>query len=489
MTYFPQHHAPRERLTPAEIEERVTAAANPATPPDQLASLYQDSYREAVLPRGIRETLGINLARNPNTPPAILAALAQIYPRPVIENPVFPLLPLENPNVIRHFAVRSLTGLLQWSDCPPAFVRLCVDHSDAEVCFAAREHITLAGEADPFAMDWQERAIDGLMALRMPAPNEIFDLIETDRLPRPFTERWPAVHEPETPQEFGFMERRIQRVARRATLRAKGKLPPIPTKPAEGWAGWVAELYRSDIEAAVTWAEDPAMPVEALRAFAETPKRRLTKKPLRSPAPAEIRRALARNPACPADLLDFVLFYDNAQNVAAHPNVTPEILARIVAKHQNSSKLSVVAASPKATPDILRQLYETITTTNIPARRLARWNAERLRTIDNTRHNNSDNEARSFPLLEEFLRSHHTNDILVFLNYATASAAPGRQAGYLEDVRHRAQQAAWWVRLAVAVNPHTPEEFRQPLTEDGCRLVRAAAHARLADPAHPILGL
>ena len=49
---------------------------------------------------------------------------------------------------------------------------------------------------------------------------------------------------------------------------------------------------------------------------------------------------------------------------------------------------------------------------------------------------------------------------------------------------------AWSLRLAVALNPYTPDELRDALAEeDADVLVRAAARARRADPTGTILGV
>jgi hypothetical protein len=305
-----------------EIEELAAAAADPTTPPERLTALFDEYIDRVNYPRGhvhfrerekaAREWLGPPLARHPNAPLKVLLELARYHPHDVVANPVFPLLPLEHPDLTEQFGARSLEHLLRCAGCPPAFVRLCADHANPDIRFAAREHIALTGEPDPFGTDWQEAALDGLMALRMSLPDDVYDLWETGWLPEPIAARFPTVPEPQLPEEFGLMERRIQKFARRTVQRAKGKAPSVPTKPDDGWETWAAELYRTNLKEAAAWAEDPDLPIDALHALAVTPdpKARKTKKNPHPPAPKEIRKALARNPACPAEVLDAVLIYD-----------------------------------------------------------------------------------------------------------------------------------------------------------------------------------
>lgn len=492
-----------------EIEKSAAIAADPTVSPDQLSVLLEEYLDRVRYPRGnanfmvrekaAREKLGPSLARNPNAPLKIVIELARHHPQDVLANPVFPLLPLEHPDLVGQLGTHSLGNLLRFAECPPAFVRLCVDYNNAEVRFAAQEHWALTGEPDLHSMDWQEAAIDGLMALRMAVPGDVFDLLEAGQLPSPIAERFPAVHAPETPEEFGVMERRIQKFVRREQRRAKGKLPPVPAQPADGWLAWATELYNGDLKVATGWAEDPALPVKALYALATTsdPKARKTKKNPHPPAPKEVRKALARNPACPTEILDIILIYDNSRNIAAHPNVTPEILSRIVAKFPYGPELSIVAASPRATMEVLRRVYEVTLTDKFiysyhaEARRRARWSAGKLLAREGKGKN--DTELAPFRTMSEYqfrqIAARNSNDLIVWLGHATETAANSARPDRNEILQRWARHVTWWCRFAVAVNPHTPVEIRRSLTEDSCRPVRAAARLRLMDPAHPILGL
>jgi hypothetical protein len=491
-----------------EIEELAAAAADPTTPPERLTALFDEYIDRVNYPRGhvhfrerekaAREWLGPPLARHPNAPLKVLLELARYHPHDVVANPVFPLLPLEHPDLTEQFGARSLEHLLRCAGCPPAFVRLCADHANPDIRFAAREHIALTGEPDPFGTDWQEAALDGLMALRMSLPDDVYDLWETGWLPEPIAARFPTVPEPQLPEEFGLMERRIQKFARRTVQRAKGKAPSVPTKPDDGWETWAAELYRTNLKEAAAWAEDPDLPIDALHALAVTPdpKARKTKKNPHPPAPKEIRKALARNPACPAEVLDAVLIYDNCRNIAAHPNVTPEILERILEKFQYGPELSVVAASPKATPDLLRRLYDVtlderfLYQYSAQARRLARHRIEQ-RVANGEPVSGMDAAAvRTIPPAAfHTITLRNGNPLISFVRYAMESPATVRREGYQQELRRRAEDGCWWYRFAMAVNPQTPEEFLPRLAEDGCRPVRAAARSRLADPTRSILGL
>lgn len=63
-------------------------------------------------------------ASDPNTPLKELFYLGEDYPLELIKNPVFPLIPLENPNFLDEMPVETIYSLLSRKLCPKWFIEL-----------------------------------------------------------------------------------------------------------------------------------------------------------------------------------------------------------------------------------------------------------------------------------------------------------------------------------------------------------------------------
>jgi hypothetical protein len=221
--------------------------------------------------------------------------------------------------------------------------------------------------------------------------------------------------------------------------------------------------------------------LELLDALANTPnpKQRATKKVPVPPAPKEIRRALARNPAATAEILDTVLFYHNARSVGSHPNATPELLARLADLYSYGPELAIVAAHPNTSPETLRRIHALMCETSrlraydASSRRWARF---ALREIEHL--------ALPTETAHELLTHTGSNDKYGFCLNATQDGE-FKWDSWNESARYR----PWWLRLANALNPYIPSRFLEEIAEDGCRLVRAVARIRLQEPERPLLGL
>ena len=83
---------------------------------------------------------------DPNTPPEVLRPLARRYPLAFCQNPVAPLLLLENPQFFNFHPVRLLQ-ILRDENLPRWLVEHLALHRATCVREAAQLHIALAGEA------------------------------------------------------------------------------------------------------------------------------------------------------------------------------------------------------------------------------------------------------------------------------------------------------------------------------------------------------
>lgn len=102
-------------------DDLLSLAGAPDTPPEVLRRL---DWKAA--PR-----LGKALAQNPNTPAdLLLGKLAERFPVEVLQNPVFPLLFLENPGVLDEITPRILHGMIQHPRAPRALLEWAAAHPD-----------------------------------------------------------------------------------------------------------------------------------------------------------------------------------------------------------------------------------------------------------------------------------------------------------------------------------------------------------------------
>lgn len=132
-----------------------------------------------------------NVAGNPNTPTEILLELGAEFPQELLDNPIFSLLLLENPNFVADIPLVTLLSLLKLDEVPPPFLELATSHDDVEVLLtiamnpktpksalltltqiqnievaeAAAAHVTLAGEMQ---QGWNQAAIAAMQTTNLP---------------------------------------------------------------------------------------------------------------------------------------------------------------------------------------------------------------------------------------------------------------------------------------------------------------------------------
>jgi hypothetical protein len=135
----------KKKLTPTQ------EASDPSTSPERLAELAAQDIKlgrvvakNSTTPPDILKTLGESddkatrksIAGNPNSPTDTLTRLATQFPEEVIQNPVFDLLLLENPNLLSEIPLASLRSLLKRQSIPIAFLSWAAKHEDVGVQLA-----------------------------------------------------------------------------------------------------------------------------------------------------------------------------------------------------------------------------------------------------------------------------------------------------------------------------------------------------------------
>jgi len=122
------------------------------------------------------------LAADPNTPADILFQLAGQFPEQFCANPVFPLLPLEHPDMATRMPTSALGGLLRYAGVPGDFLSYLAAYGSAEVAEAARLHVNyVTGDA-------HERRQVLRAAIRrcqeaLDAPDLLHELLALDAIP------------------------------------------------------------------------------------------------------------------------------------------------------------------------------------------------------------------------------------------------------------------------------------------------------------------
>lgn len=127
------------------MQTLLTEAASPETSPHRLWELAKQSRRRGELAR--------TLAANPNVPTETLLWLAAEQWEAFLQNPVFPLLLLEDPGLALRLPENALRAILREQEPPPEFLRALLRHPDAEIRASARLHRAQpqAGQTPPAA--------------------------------------------------------------------------------------------------------------------------------------------------------------------------------------------------------------------------------------------------------------------------------------------------------------------------------------------------
>ena len=132
-----------------------------------------------------------NVAGNPNTPTDVLWQLGMEFPLQLLQNPVFTLLLLENPNLVTDIPLITLLALLKLDEVSSEFLGLAAIHDDVEVLLtiamnpktpkkvlqrlnqvqnievaeAAGLHVSLTGEMQ---QGWNQAAIMAMQTTNLP---------------------------------------------------------------------------------------------------------------------------------------------------------------------------------------------------------------------------------------------------------------------------------------------------------------------------------
>ncbi|MEH2231064.1 MAG: hypothetical protein V7K71_15825 [Nostoc sp.] len=385
-----------------------------------------------------------SVAGNPNTPVDVLLRLGAEFPSQLLDNPVFPLLLLENLNLVAEIPLPTLRSILKQENVPVYILEQVADRADLEVQLglvknvqtpkgvlnrltqsrhpqvveSARLHINLAGELTEKYEERIQEVIQGIIPDAYRARNgTVFLAVLAQICPIPefIVEHWV--------QDSSYQDSVCRRLAS-----SPATFPSILKHLANHTDDWT----RCEV------AENPNTPVETLRKFATE---------------EQACFSLALNLSTPADILESLSTNQNQTiriKVAQHPNTPLNVVkdlandtdmdvANAAARVIGEYTAEAVRKDPKTPTHVLEKLAQTDPTTVCE-------------------HPNATPE-----LLLEFSKSISWS---VRQNVARNSNTP---VSILEELAH---DESWEVRCGVAKNPNVPVSILKELAQDDSSEVR-----------------
>ncbi len=127
-------------------EDLLAEVSNPSTLPNRLEQLWFGFPYPLQKPgyHGSHE-IRRRIAAHSNLTPKLAGRALGKYPEVVCENPVFPLLKLETPDLVKMVPPSDLLAWLKREHCPTPFVELMLGKNWPLVSEAAKRHVSYAG--------------------------------------------------------------------------------------------------------------------------------------------------------------------------------------------------------------------------------------------------------------------------------------------------------------------------------------------------------
>ncbi|MBF2066695.1 MAG: HEAT repeat domain-containing protein [Calothrix sp. C42_A2020_038] len=468
-------HKRLEELAHTSREVARIVAANVCTAPEvlqQLAKSEDDETRKAV-------------ASNPNTPTEILFQLGVEFPYELLENPVFSLLLLENPNLFQELPEHTQASLLKLEVIPDTFLQWALTHKRPKTMFAVAMNPKLS-KSDLCKLvyeagtNWLTSRVVNVAKLHVNWMGEMkagweeaaFSVIQKHQLVKDDIQH----------DELEF------------------KLWQIGIIP----EAFLAGLHRNTL---IQIARNPCVPGHILEALFKNPKTATKKvraaiannlntpihllEQLAGDDDAWVRQTVFQNPNTPATIYRLFYEYSSAiQNpdttgatlseiakrdweytrtgVASHPNTPPEILMKL-AYNKSWKTRAAVAGNPSVPVEVLEILVDdkrlgvchaVIRNPITPASLLVRMlsNYKFYQRQDIARHPNAT------PAILELLA--RDTDCYVRVAVVENPNTPMKLLTYL------AQDKDFYVRNHVAGNYRTPETVLAQLADDSEYMVR-----------------
>jgi hypothetical protein len=445
-----------------QFRRRLKALARPDTSPDDLRRLGDavgDDYDDGAydVEREIQAAAKL-LNAHPNIPLDVLATYIYFDPDAFLQNPILPLLPLEAPEFFENLSKITKLRLLTRAATPLLLVRLFAASPDSDIERAAKEHLTLTGEAGD---DWEAELQTYLETLPLRDTHAYSVMADLDLLPEWLAKRVAKPPKPMLPPRW------MQKVSvpKREYVPLESPLEPPPD-------GWKSLLRLSEAERIVQ-ARNPFLPEEALLLLAQATEDTEDEQWLGSPFEEEteesVRCAVAQNPAATGRVLELCAKEHSSTTdlyIAVHPAAPTKLLIRLCKTSSEEVKWAILSRS-SLPPTLLKAVASPL-----PHNLLGVLQHPSAR----------QNDGRLYPTLRkvlvrrfwEFCRTHSEDPLLKYFALLNADL-------YRWQLPRAAKSSQWLMRLAAAQHPKTSSKIRERLAEqDGNRFVRAAARASIA---------
>jgi hypothetical protein len=486
-------------------------AKNPCAPPDLLRELSNSSDA----------TICQNVAANPNTPTEVLLKLGSKFPQQLLDNPIFSLLWLENPNLVNEMPISTLISLLKLENVPVSLLEQAVNRGydtsavllddvfnertsapklkarlgmalamnaqtprtvleqlikdwGRTVKEAARLHVNWAGE---MTRGWNKAVCKAIRmtALEYNERENIRNLANRGLIPASIIQQL-LKHKDMRLLIAAIPQNPLNSPERLAQNQKYNDAPKsitcnlnIPVELLEE----LAQDKDSDIRELV--AQNPNTPVNLLEQLAQDRNE-------------SVRKSVANNPNIPIKLLEQLAQYKNElirKSIVNNPN-TPIQLLELLAQDENYGVRIYVANNLNTPVQLLELLAQdgnkwvrrgVASNPNTP-RKLLNQLLKQL-AQDENRH------------LREFVAGHPQTPVNLLLEVMLKFCPPDStpclsrflvllhsQAPYQALAKYYCSEV-WLNRYAIAQNPNTPIDTLKALVKDANRIVRAAAKANV----------
>jgi hypothetical protein len=420
-----------------DINQARIVAAEPTTNPEilrELALFDDEKTREAVV-------------SNANSPPEVLVQLGEQFPSQFLDNPVFPLLLLENPNFIRELPLFTLWSILQQENVPEYILEQAADKADAPVQLALANNVKTS------------KAI--LNRLNQSRNSEVVEAVNlhvnfVGELTEGFEEKVKEI----VPKSIGSSHRVDYRIL--AVLAQICWIPEFIIKH------WVEEFNYKDLVCRKL-ADSPATPplilkllashrdigiLEAIAQNINTPEETL--KELVNQGKKISRSLIAGNPSTPADVLEYLSKNKSASvrsSIAENPNTPRNVLEQL-------AKDTVKGIAETAKQMIGERKGEYGFVTIYGGKGISSTMAERFKALGMYRYSKTILNPRTTPqALKKLVRKDP-------INVAKHQNTPP------EVLLKLSQSDDVSIRQAVAINPSVPISILEKLANDDSYKVR-----------------
>jgi hypothetical protein len=365
----------KARRGPREAQQ---VAADPSAPAALLERLAQSKDNQILRV----------LAQNPNTPTNILFRLAKKYPLDVLQNPVIPLLFLENPSVLRaEIDGEAAKSFLSLPGCPEEFFSIIASHKDAAVRAAAASHKKTPRNILLQLKDDDACMVSFALVHNPNTPAEVIGGFLTSA--NPSIRDYAAKH-PNAPQDrLAFLRRvgvffELEQYVYGVPLQLKD---PQPLNEEE-----LRQLREESDFTRDLLAIHPSTPLSVLLELAQDKVQ-------------HVRVAVASNPRITEELINLLDVKEYSIQLALCQNpVTPLSVLKVVLERKNTVLQKLIARHPNADEEIITELLtEDDAALRLLARRSGKANEERLNLLfrAGAKDDLEEIEVREEPLTEE----------------------------------------------------------------------------------------